>query len=119
MINLNRIMYYVLIVGMLSSTALFVLGLGVFVVENPSPSASLPQFSPGKFLEDLSTLKPVGILTLATIVLIATPITRVFVSVLVFAKNGEKRFVLVTGVVFAILMLSLVVGYAFHFSFSG
>src|SRR5712692_2310496 len=103
MVNLNRTMYYVLIVGMLSSSALFILGLGLFVAENPSPSASLPHFDAATFFGDLSALRPVAILALATIVLIGTPITRVFVSILVFAKNGEKRFVLVTGVVFGVL----------------
>ena len=118
MVNLNRTMYYVLVAGMLSSGALYIIGLGLFVVENPSPSVSLPQFDPGHFLQDLSVLRPVAVLALATIVLIGTPITRVFVSILVFAKNRENRFVLVTGVVFAILMLSLLVGYFFHVNLS-
>src|SRR5262245_18980545 len=114
MANLNRTMYYILIVGTLSSGGLYVLGIVDFVLHNPSPSASLPAFDPSTFLSDLSLGKPIAILALATIVLIATPITRVLVSILVFAKNRETRFVLVTGVVFAVLMASLAVGFFFH-----
>ncbi len=116
--NLNRIMYYVLIIGVLASGALFVLGLALFLLQNPSPSASLPQFDPRTFLRDLFSFHPVAILALATIVLIGTPITRVFVSILVFAYNKEGRFVLVTGIVFTVMMVSLLVGYLFHVSLS-
>ncbi len=111
-------MYYVLIIGMLSSSALFVVGMVLFVLQNPGPAASLPEFNPATFPQDLSALRPVGILTLATIVLIGTPITRVFVSILVFAKNREFRFVFVTGIVFIVLIASLLVGYLFHISLS-
>ncbi len=118
MVSLNRAMYYILVIGMLSSSALFVMGLVLFVLENPSPAASLPEFSPGSFLHDLSALRPVAILALATIVLIGTPITRVFVSILVFAKNRERRFVLVTGIVFTVLVVSLLVGNLFQINLS-
>jgi uncharacterized membrane protein len=118
MVNLNRTMYYVLVAGMLSSGALYIIGIGLFVAENPSPSVSLPRFDPGNFLRDISELRPVAILALATIVLIGTPITRVFISIIVFAKNRENRFVLVTGVVFTVLMISLLVGYFFQVNLS-
>jgi uncharacterized membrane protein len=116
LVNLNRTMYYLLIIGSLASSALYVLGLAFFVLQNPSPSASLPNFDPATFFMDLSALRPIAILALATIVLIGTPIARVFISIVVFAKNGEKRFVLITAVVFTVLMVGLVVGYFFHVS---
>jgi uncharacterized membrane protein len=116
MVNLNRTMYYLLVIGSLASSALYVLGLAFFVLQNPSPSANLPNFNPATFFTDLLALRPIAVLALATIVLIGTPIARVFISILVFAKNGEMRFVLVTAVVFVVLMVGLLVGYFFHIS---
>jgi uncharacterized membrane protein len=119
MVSLERIMYYVLIVGMLSSGALYVIGIILFAAQNPGASTPLPNFNEATFMTDLVNLHPVAFLTLGTVVLIATPITRVFVSIVVFSINRERRFVLVTAIVFTVLMLSLLLGYLFHFSPSG
>ena len=119
MVNLERIMYYVLMVGMISSGALYVIGIALFVAQNPGASTPLPNFNQATFMTDLVSLHPIAFLTIGTIVLIATPITRVFVSIVVFSINGERKFVLVTAFVFSVLMLSLLLGYLFHFNPSG
>ncbi|MGD0424552.1 MAG: DUF1634 domain-containing protein [Candidatus Bathyarchaeia archaeon] len=55
-------------------------------------------------------------LTLATIILIATPITRVFISILTFAANRNLKYVAVTVIVFLILISSMLLGYLGHFT---
>lgn len=52
------------------------------------------------------------LLTAGLLVLIATPVLRVAVSVAVFARQGDRTFVLVTGGVLALLVLSFLLGKA-------
>ncbi|HVP23429.1 MAG TPA: DUF1634 domain-containing protein [Conexivisphaerales archaeon] len=56
------------------------------------------------------------VLMAATIVLLATPVTRTLVGAVAFAANGERRSAAVAGIVFLILMLSVVMGFVFHLS---
>lgn len=112
-------MYYVLVGGMLSSGALYVIGVVLFAAQNPGPSTPLPNFDQATFVTDLVNLHPIAFLGLGTIILIATPITRVFVSIVVFSINKERKFVLVTTIVFTVLMLSLLLGFVFHFNPAG
>jgi len=92
MFDLNKAMYRVLLVGMASSTLLYVFGLLLFFVQNANPmQTGISNYSnPGELIQQLSDLRAAAILTFATIVLIATPITRVLLSVAVFAVNRDR-----------------------------
>ena len=46
------------------------------------------------------------------ILVILTPISRVAVSIVAFAVEGDRRYVIVTSIVLAILVASLVLGKA-------
>ncbi len=118
MADLNKAMYTVLVVGMISSTAIYILGLILFILQNPNPmQATLVTYgSVNDFLQQIIALRASAILMVGTIVLIATPITRVFLSVLVFAANRDRKFVLVTGSVMLIMIVSLILGYFWHLS---
>jgi uncharacterized membrane protein len=64
----------------------------------------------GAVTEALS-LQGRGIIQLGLLLLIATPIARVAFSVLAFAQQRDRTYVIVTVVVFAVLLYSLVGGY--------
>ena len=66
---------------------------------------SFPQ-TLGQVWAGLLTLHPQAIITLGLLLLIATPIMRVAVSIVVFALEGDRRFVVITVLVLAILLLS-------------
>lgn len=118
MVDLNRTMYAVLVVGMISSTVVYIFGLILFFLQNPNPmQATLVRYvSMNDFVQQLVALRASAILMVGTIFLIATPITRVFLSVLVFAANHDRKFVLVTGSVMLILIVSLILGYFWNLS---
>jgi len=120
MIDLNKSMYSVLVVGMIASSILFASGLILFFVQNPNPmQAEMTHYSSFReFVQQLMLLRASAILVLATIILIATPITRVLISVVVFAVNRDLKFVLVTGIVVLILLVSMVLGYLWNLSIS-
>lgn len=66
---------------------------------------SFPQ-TLGQVWAGLLTLHPQAIITLGLLLLIVTPIMRVAVSIVVFALEGDRRFVVITVLVLAILLLS-------------
>jgi uncharacterized membrane protein len=103
---------------MLASGFLYLIGIILFLLQNPNPVQTnlAPYATLGPFLKDLYALKAPAILIVATVVLIATPVTRVFISILIFAYNRELKFVILTVTVFLVLMISIVLGYFGHFS---
>jgi uncharacterized membrane protein len=52
-----------------------------------------------------------GIIELGLLLLIATPIARVIFSVLAFAKQRDRLYVVVTSIVLGVLVYNLVVGF--------
>ena len=61
-------------------------------------------------LVEAAQLTPAGLLSLGALVMILTPIARVLLSVLIFAEEGDRMYVLVTGIVFFNLMLGVALG---------
>lgn len=60
----------------------------------------------------LGRLDPVSIMALGLMLMIITPVTRVAVSIYAFAKEGDWRYVLVTGIVLLVLIGSFLLGKA-------
>jgi uncharacterized membrane protein len=116
--DLNKAMYDVLMGGMTLSTATYIAGIALFLTQNPSPlQASIIHYQTAtQFAAALSTLQSAAVLTLATVFLVATPIARVLVSIFVFALNRNTKYVAVTTIVFLILLLSIMLGYFWHFT---
>jgi uncharacterized membrane protein len=116
--DLNKAMYDVLMGGMILSCATYVLGIALFLIQNQNPlQATVVHYqSVRAFMNALSTLQSAAVLTLATVFLIATPLTRVFISIFVFALNHNPKYVVVTSIVLAILISSILLGYFGHFT---
>jgi uncharacterized membrane protein len=108
-------------VGM--SLALVVLGTVVTFVQHPSyvsQSSELNRLvTPGsKFphaIRDLAAglaqFQGEAIVILGLLVLIATPVMRVAISVLAFIYQGDRLFTLITSVVLCLLLFSLFLGH--------
>lgn len=60
----------------------------------------------------LATLQGEAVVMLGLLLLIATPVARVALSLLVFARLRDRRFVLITAVVLALLLASFLLGKA-------
>jgi len=58
-------------------------------------------------LENAFSLHGKGIIQLGLLILIATPIMRVALSILAFARQSDKLYTIITTIVFCILMYSL------------
>jgi uncharacterized membrane protein len=63
-------------------------------------------------INGLLAFKPYAIITAGLLVLIATPIMRVAVSIIAFAREHDWLYVSITAFVLAVLLLSLAIGEA-------
>ena len=93
--------------GMVLSLVLMFFGLSLGLITGGQEVSVLPlEDIPGKMLE----LEPAAFLTLGIVLLIATPLARVFGSLFVFIWEGDRKFVLVSLVVLLMVALAVVLG---------
>lgn len=57
----------------------------------------------------LFSLNPYSIIELGLLILLATPVSRVFLSIVLFQVEGDRRYVYVTLAVFLILLFSMLI----------
>lgn len=106
--DLNRLVSHILRGGVLVSVAVLVAGFAVALVQGtPAPSNADP---PGRVLRDAIQLRPEGLLSLGILLIIATPIARVVLSIVSFAKEGDARFAAIASIVLLNLIIGLALG---------
>lgn len=102
--------------GVLGSAAIILLGVVIFyaraVTSGHTPSgkpfpSSLPAVGRG-----LAHGDPLAIIALGLLVLLVTPVVRVAVSIIAFAIEGDRRYVIITTLVLLILLASFALGKA-------
>ncbi|TLZ74244.1 MAG: DUF1634 domain-containing protein [Methanobacteriota archaeon] len=101
----NRLIYHVLRGGVLVSVAVLLFG---FILVG-AKSAALPDHSvpTRSLIPQLVEFTPAGFLSLGVLVLIATPMVRVLLSLLSFAEDRDRTYVLMTGIVLVNLLISV------------
>jgi uncharacterized membrane protein len=100
----------VLKAGIALSVALMAIGLVLGAVGGDGlPSGVVPLVD---LASGLGAFDPAAFLSLGLIVLIATPFARVGGSIVTFAIERDRRYVLITAVVLAVMCLSVVLGKA-------
>jgi uncharacterized membrane protein len=113
--TLETIIGYTLRIGVVAAAVLVLAGGVYYLIENAFTAADYHVFYPAaKHSADLSAivqnalaLDRLGIIQLGLLVLIATPIVRVMLSVVAFALERDLLYVAVTVVVLAVLLYSL------------
>jgi uncharacterized membrane protein len=107
---IERMVNRILGVGIVLTVALLAAGLVLSIVDGRGlPVEVVPLADLASRLLDLD---PAAYLSLGIVVLIATPFVRVAGSIVAFARERDRRYVLITAVVLAVMCLSLVVGKA-------
>ncbi len=106
--------YDVLLGGMLLSTVLFAAGVALALIH--------PHYIPlthdyvernynfSQVVHGLLALRPGPIMLVATLLLILTPVSRVLISIYAFYASRDYKYVVVTGLVFLVIVLTVVLG---------
>jgi uncharacterized membrane protein len=112
--NVYAGVYHVLVAGMVVSNLLFGVGL-VLALLHPqyfplSARWVRLQYHPSVVLHELTHGEANGYFMIGTLLLILTPIVRVLVSIYEFRVDGDRKYVAVTGTVFFVIILTIVLG---------
>lgn len=112
--NVYTDVYRVLLGGMIVSSALFALGI-VEALLHPRVIPLTPQWIQNHYhvnviLAGLEQLRPTALMLVATVLLILTPVARVLISIYAFAVDRDRKYVVITGAVFAVMTLTVILG---------
>lgn len=113
--RLEVIIGYTLRIGVLTAAAIVLIGGALYLAENGSGTPHYRAFHAGATPSDtlagiarnIHDLNSYGIIQLGLLVLIATPILRVILSVVAFALERDVLYVVATLIVLAVLLYSL------------
>jgi uncharacterized membrane protein len=120
--RMNSIIGNVLRFGVIISAAVVILGIvrlallsgsvdtASYLVYNSGavPHGTFPT-SLSALLSGLGSFDPTSLIELGVIILIATPVSRVAISVFLFAAEKDKLYIMVTAVVLVLLLFSMLV----------
>ncbi len=99
----------VLIAGTIGSFALMAIGFAMLVGSSPSLEAS--QIMPfSKIAGNLAAFDPTAILSLGIVILLLTPLARVFMTSVLFFKQRDFLYVGISAIVIVVLVASLLLG---------
>jgi uncharacterized membrane protein len=112
--NVYTGVYRVLLAGMVASSLLFAIGI-IRALLHPefiplTPEWVRSQYHWGTFSKGIVALEPSSVMLVATALLILTPVARVVVSIYAFAVDRDRKYVFVTGLVLAVMALTVVLG---------
>jgi uncharacterized membrane protein len=106
----ERMVNVVLTAGIVLTVALLAVGLVLSAAEGQGLPTEMTAL--GDLPSSLLALDPAAYLTLGLIVLIATPFVRVAGSVVAFARERDRRYVLITAAVLVVMCASVLIGKA-------
>lgn len=117
--SMNLVIGNVLRYGVLISAATILLGTVGLAVSNGTADASFQygatiphdgiEVSPSGLISGLASFSPSSWIELGVILLIATPVSRVLISVFLFAAEKDELYVVITAVVLTLLLFSMLV----------
>ena len=118
--DMNDAIANVLRFGVVVSSLVIVLGLGLTVAAPPpgipgslqqmlASKFGAPTLDPASLLRGIASGDPLSILELGTLILLATPIARVVASIALFLRERDMLYVGVTVLVLGMLLVAIFV----------
>lgn len=105
---LEEVIHRLLIIGLMTSAALMLTGLGLDLFLHRDMPTAVPDIR--EVFQRVASLRPSGFLALGLLVLIATPILRVAASVVTFILERDWRYTFITFLVLMIVITSVMLG---------
>jgi uncharacterized membrane protein len=120
--EISQVLGNTLQVGVILSAVVITIGVILFLTQKANANMNyylsyFPDKVPhGNFQVDLPgvlngllVLNPSSVIELGLLILLATPVMRVFLSIFLFYFNGEMKYVYITLAVFLILLFSILI----------
>lgn len=120
--NIENLISITLRTGVLISIAVIVVGITFTFIHHPAYFTSRPALGElidarenftstiGDVMTGVRLLRGQAIVMLGILLLIATPVVRVAISIVLFAVQRDRRYVVITSAVLVLLLISLVTG---------
>lgn len=113
--NVYAGVYHALLIGMIVSTGLFVAAL-VRALIYPKPVPLTPEWIKSQYhwavvIHGLKFFDPTTFMMIATVLLILTPVARVLISIYLFLVDRDWKYVVVTGIVFLVMVLTVILSH--------
>jgi len=103
--------------GVLLSAAIILLGVALFYLGALRSSGGLTHLSDRPYPSSLPAVwggllhgEPLAVVSLGLLILLLTPVVRVAVSIVAFALEHDRRYVIITTIVLIILLVSFFLG---------
>jgi uncharacterized membrane protein len=113
--NVYADVYRVLLGGMIVSSALFALGMVRALLLHTyfplTPQWVQQHYRWSVVMHGLATLDPTSLMLVGAVLLILTPVARVLVSIYAFYVDHDRKYVAVTGTVFLIIVLTVLLSH--------
>jgi uncharacterized membrane protein len=113
--NVYADVYRVLLGGMIVSSALFALGVTRALLHPQNFPLTTQwvrqQYRVSTVFHGLARADPMALMMVATVLLILTPVVRVLVSIYAFWVDEDYKYVVVTGIVFLVMVLTVVLAH--------
>jgi uncharacterized membrane protein len=107
-VGYTHFIHNLLTTGVVLSSSLLTAGLVLALTHEGALPAALPPFS--QVIPLALAFQPAGLIALGLLALIATPILCVFGLMIIFLVERDWRYVAITGVVFLIVLTSILSG---------
>lgn len=101
-------------IGVIVSAAVMIFGFVLLLVTYQDNFAGFKDPSITEALRGLVTLNPYSYMLLGIFLLILTPVLRVVTCFIIFAKEKDKTYTVITLLVLLILVISFIVGLIIH-----
>lgn len=113
--NVYSNVYRVLVIGMGISTALFLIGIVLALLQPhyiPLTTTWIrSHYDWAVIISGLENFNPTILMMIATVLLILTPVARVLASILAFYVDHDTKYVVVTSTVFLVIVLTVLLGW--------
>lgn len=111
--SMNAVISWILQGGVVLSAAVILFGIVLLPTQpgdlSPEQLLTFPR-TLGEVGAGLLALRPQAFIVLGLLLLIATPVVRVAISIIAFARERDHKYVAITSIVLVILLLSIILG---------
>lgn len=99
-----------LTLGTYAAITLIAIGVALMAATGRSPLDASAPLDLGRLAGDLAALRPEGFLWLGLLLVLATPSTRVLVSLGGYVRAGEREMAVVAALILAVIALGVAAG---------